>query len=169
MKTSILLVIVLFPVLTMAQKTPTIKFLEKYSEEKGYTSVYITKYTFDFYAEIGDEEQTKTFRESVSSLNSIKVLENDFKYNLENNPYYTELLPSLEKYEEVLMHKEDGEFTRIFIYKPENKITEFVVLIYGPTYNILVIMEGDDINIKQLSKLSETMEIDGLEHIDEID
>jgi hypothetical protein len=159
----------LFPVLTMAQKTPTIKFLEKYSEEKGYTSVYITKYTFDFLEEIGDEEQTKAFREGVSSLNSIKVLQNDFNYNLENNPFYTELLPSLEKYEEILMYKENGQFVKIFIYKIDNKITEFVVLNYGSTENILVIMEGDNINIKQLSKLSGTMKIDGIEHIDEID
>ena len=169
MKTSILLVVMLFPVLTMAQKTPTIKFFEKHSEEKGYTSVYITKYTFDFYAEISADEESKAFQESVSSLNSIKVLENGSKSTLENNPYYTELLPSLEKYKEVLLHKEDGEITRIFIYKIDNKITEFVVLNYGSAYNILVIMEGENINIKQLSKLSETMKIDGIEHIEKID
>lgn len=67
------------------------------------------------------------------------------------------------------MHKEDGEFTKIYTYKIDHKITEFVVLIYGPSYNILVIMEGDNINIKQLSRLSDTMKIDGIEHIGEIE
>lgn len=159
----------LIPVLTMAQETPTIKFFEKYSEEKGYTSVYITKLSFDFFAEISDNEESKSFQESVSSLSSIKVLLNDFNLNLENNPFYTELLPSLEKYEEILMFKEDGQFVKIFTYKIKDKITEFVVLNYGSTENILVIMEGDNINIKQLSGLSDTMKIDGIEHIGEIE
>lgn len=159
----------LFPVLTMAQKTPTIKFFEKYSEDKKYTSVYITKYSFDFFAEISEDEESKAFQEGVSTLNSIKVLESDSKFTLENNPFYTELLPSLKNYKEILMVKEDGESIKILTYTIDNKIKEFIVVNYGPNYNVLVIMEGDNINTKQLSKLSDTMKIDGIEHIDKID
>ncbi|MFK5857585.1 MAG: DUF4252 domain-containing protein [Bacteroidota bacterium] len=170
MKTSILFVIMLIPFLTMAQETPTIKFFEKYSGEKGYTSVYITKNTFDFFANISNSEDAKSFQESVSSLNSIKVLRNDGNSNnVEDNIFHTELLPSLKKYVEILMVKEDGQFIRIFTRKVNNKITEFVVVKYGSDENILVIMEGDDINIKQLSGMSGTMNIAGVDHIDKID
>ena len=154
--------------LAMAQKTPAIKFFEKYSEEKGYISVYITKSTFAFFATISDDEESDSFQESVASLNSIKVLLNYSSFGDTENPFFTELLPSLTKYEEVFKIKEEGQNIIIFIYKKENKVSEFVVLNYGPTENILIIMEGDDINIKQLSKLSHTMNIDGIEHIDKI-
>jgi len=87
----------------------------------------------------------------------------------DTNIFYTELLPTLSEYEEILMLKEDGQVVKIFTYTNNEKITEFVVLNYGPAENILVIMEGEDINIKLLSKLSETMNIKGIEHIDEID
>lgn len=170
MKTSILFVIMLIPFLTMAQETPTVKFFEKHSEDSGYTSVYITKNTFDFFAKISDDEDAKSFTKSVSSLNSIKVLENDGNTdNVENNIFYTELLPSLTKYSEILKVKEDGQFIRIFTYEINNKITEFVVVIYGSDENVLVILEGDDINIKQLSSMSGTMNISGVDQIDKID
>lgn len=170
MKTSILYVLLLIPFLTMAQQSPTINFFEKHSEDKGVTSVYITEHTFNFFAKISNDEEALTFKETVSSLNSIKVLENDRgSAQMENNIFYTELLPSLTKYEEILKVKEDGQIIRIFILENNHKITEFVVLNYGSSENILVIMEGEDINIKQLSGLSDNMNIDGIEHIDEID
>lgn len=169
MKTTILYVLLLIPFLTMAQQSPTINFFEKHSEDKGVTSVYITEHTFEFFAKISDDEEALTFKETVSSLNSIKVLENDRgSAQMENNIFHTELLPSLTKYEEILKVKEDGQIIRIFIQETNNKITEFVVLNYGPSENILVIMEGEDINIKQLSGLSENMNIDGIKHIDKI-
>jgi len=170
MKTSILFVIMLFPFLTMAQESPTIKFFEKYSGEDGYLSVYITKHSFDFFAKISSEEGNQSFQNAVSSLSSIKVMETNSRLSeSDNNVFYTELLPSLSKYQEILMLKEDGQVVKIFTYTSMQKVTEFVVLNYGPAENILVIMEGDDINIKQLSSLSETMNIKGIEHIGEVD
>ena len=170
MKTSILFVIMLFPFLTMAQEAPTIKFFEKYSGEDGYLSVYITKYSFDFFAKINSEEGNQAFQKAVSSLSSIKVMDGASRLSkTDTNIFYTELLPTLSEYEEILMLKEDGQVVKIFTYTNNEKITEFVVLNYGPAENILVIMEGEDINIKLLSKLSETMNIKGIEHIDEID
>lgn len=157
------------PFLTLAQQSPTINFFEKHSEDKGYTSVYITKHTFDFFSKINEKEDSNEFRESVSSLNSIKVLQSDHSSkSIESNIFHTELLPALNKYEEILKIKEEGQIIKIFLLSSNSKITEFVVLNYGPTENILVIMEGEDINIKQLSGLSANMNIDGIDHIDEI-
>ena len=170
MKTSILFVIMLFPFLTMAQESPTIKFLEKYSGEKGYTSVYITKHSFDFFAKISDKDDTQSFQKNISSLNSIKVLENYSSVSeIDNNVFYTELLPTLSNYEEILMVKDGGQITKIFTYTNNQKIAEFVVLNYGTDGNILVIMEGEDINIKELSRLSETLKIEGIEYIGEVE
>ena len=154
----------------MAQETQTIKFFEKYSGEKGYTSVYITKHSFDFFAKISSEEGKQSFQNAVSSLNSIKVLMNYSRLSeTDNNVFCTELLPTLSKYEEILMVKEDGQIIKIFTYTNKQKVTEFVVLNYGPAENILVIMEGESIDIKLLSGLSETMNIEGIEYIDRID
>jgi len=170
MKTSILFVILLLPFITMAQESPTIKFFEKYSGEDGYLAVYITKHSFDFFAKISSEEGNQSFQDAVSSLSSIKVLEGNSRVSeTDNNVFYTELLPTLSKYVEILMTKEDGQIVKIFTYTNLQKVTEFVVLNYGPAENILVIMEGEDINIKQLSSLSETLNIKGIEHIDEIE
>ena len=170
MKHSILYVLLLIPFLTMAQQSPTINFFEKHSEDKGYTSVYITKHTFDFFAKISDDNDAQSFKKAVSTLNTIKVLESEHgSKSKENNIFYTELLPALKNYEEILQVKEDGQIIKIFVLSQNDKITEFVVLIYGPSENILVIMEGEDINIKQLAAMSDNMNINGLEHINEID
>lgn len=170
MKNIILYALLLIPFLTKAQQSPTINFFEKHSEDKGYTSVYITKNTFDFFAKISDDNDAQSFKKAVSTLNTIKVLESERgSKSKENNIFYTELLPTLKNYEEILQVKEDGQIIKIFILSKNDKISEFVVLIYGPSENILVIMEGEDINIKQLAALSDNMNINGIDHIDEID
>jgi len=169
MKTTILYALLLIPFLSIAQQSPSLSFFEKHSEDKGTTSVYITEHTFDFFSRISENEEALSFKKAVSTLKSIKVLESDRTSNrIETNIFHTELLPSLSKYEEILKVKEEGQIIRIFIYEKQHKITEFVVLNYGPSENILVIMEGEDIDIKQLASLSETMNINGIDHIDEI-
>jgi len=171
MKHLIVLAIIIMPFLTMAQESPVLKHFDKYSGQKGYTSVYITKHTFDFFAKISSEEEGKAFAENIAGINTIKVLINDSpSRTLTENLFYKELLPTIPKsiYEEILLVKEDGQVYRFYTKEENNKITEFLIVAYGLEENILVIIEGD-IDLKKLSKLSDKMEIEGFDRLENID
>jgi len=161
----------MLPFLTMAQESPAVKHFDKYSGQKGYTSVYITKYTFDFFTEVTSKEEGEAFKENIAGINTIKVLMNDAPSKvLTENLFYKELLPTILKstYDEILLVKEDGQIYRFFVKKENSKITEFIIVVYGPEENILVIIEGD-IDLKKLSKLSGTMKIEGFDRLEDID
>jgi hypothetical protein len=111
------------------------------------------------------------FKENIAGVNTIKVLVNDSPSKmLSKNLFYKELLPTIPKsiYEEIMMVKEDGEVYEFFTKEENNKITEFLIVAYGPDENILVIIEGD-IDLKKLSKLSDTMKIEGFDHLKNIE
>lgn len=171
MKNLIVLAIIILPFLAAAQESPAVKHFDKYSGQKGYTSVYITKYTFDFFAELTSEEEGEAFKENIAGINSIKVLINYTPSQvLTENLFYKELLPTIPKstYDEILLVKENEQVYRFFVKEKNSKITEFLVVAYGPIENILVIIEGD-IDLKKLSKLSGTMKIEGFDHLEDID
>lgn len=171
MKKLLLLAFAIMPFLAMAQESPALKFFDKYSGKKGYTSVYITKHTFDFFAKITSEDEGEAFKENISGINTIKVIINEAPSNsLAENLFYKELLPSIPKttYDEILLVKEDEQVYQFFAKELNDKISEFLLVAYGPDENILVIIDGD-IDLKRLSKLSGTMKIEGFDRLGDID
>lgn len=161
----------LLPLLTVAQESPAVKYFDKYSGQKGYTSVYITKYTFDFFTEFVSEEDGEDFKENIAGVNTIKVLMNESPSRTSSeNLFYKELLPTITKsiYDDILVVKEDEQVYRFFVKEENDKIIEFLLVAYGPEENILVIIEGD-IDLRKLSKLSGTMKIEGFDRLEDID
>jgi hypothetical protein len=171
MKNVILLTILLIPFLTIAQESPAVKYFDKYSGNQGYTSAHITKHTFDFFTKINNNEEGKAFSENIAGVNTIKILIYDRpSKKTGENLFYNELLPSIHKsiYDEIMEVKEDEQNYKFFTKMENNKISEFLIVAYGPIENILVIIQGD-INLNKLSKLSGTMNIEGFDHLGNIE
>jgi len=157
--------------LTTAQETPALKFFDKYSGQEGYTSIYITKYMFDFFEKVSNDDEDKEFHEITSKLNAIKILTLDSAINADKSvKFNSELSQNLPKsdYKQMMVVK-DGKQTINFIIKEKsNKISEFLMIVYGDGDPVLIILEGD-INLKNISKLSKTMDINGFKYLDKID
>lgn len=171
MRNKLLLAILLIPFLALAQETPANKFFEKYSGQEGYTSVYITKYMFDIFAKISNDEEGKEFKEITSKLNSIKILTIDSALNAQSDRKFdkelSDLLPKTE-YKDLMIIKDGKQTVKFLINEQNDIITEFLMIVYGDGDPVLIFLDGD-IDLKQISKLSKTMNVEGFEYLENVD
>ncbi|NOZ34784.1 MAG: DUF4252 domain-containing protein [Chlorobi bacterium] len=161
----------LISIWTTAQETQAVKFFNKYSGQKGYTSVYITKYMFDLFAKISNDTEDKEFHEITSKLNAIKILTLDSALNAKNSiKFNKELLQNLPKsiYKQLMIVKDGKQTVNFLINKKNDKISEFLMIVYGEGDPVLIMLEGD-INLKNIAKLSKTMDVNDFKYLEKID
>ena len=172
MKNIILSAIMLVSVLTMAQETAANKFFETHSGQEGYTSVYITEYMFDLFSKISNEEEGREFKEVTSKLKSIKILTIDSLQNVKENGLFVKELssgPFKTQYKELMIIKDGPQTIKFLLNEEGGKISEFLMIIYGGSKEpVLIFLEGD-IDLKNISKLSKTMNVNGFEYLDNIE
>lgn len=161
----------LFSMMTMAQQTPANRFFDKYSGQEGYTSVYITQYMFDLFAKVANESEDKEFHEITSKLKAIKILTIDSALNAQQeNAFEKALISALppNQYKEMMIVKDGKETVKFLLNEKNGKISEFLMIVYGDSDAVLITLEGD-IDLKKISKLSKTMNVDGFEHLEKIE
>lgn len=171
MKNIILVAILLISSLAMAQQTHSNRLFDKYSGQEGYTSIYITHYMFELFAKIANEAEEKEFQDITTNLTSIKILTIDSALNAQNDHTFDEEISSqLPKdiYKELMVIKDGKQTVKFLINEKNDKISEFLMTVYGEGDPVLIFLEGD-IDLKQVSKLSKTMNVSGFEYLDHVD
>ncbi len=161
----------LFPVIASAQ-SPADALFDKYSGMDGFTSVYITQNMFSLFANVDTEEDEKGFLDLVKNLNCIKIISMD---NDSLNPnkkvnFYNEIMKDFPKtkYEELMAVKKKGQDVKFYIRKNGQNIKELLMIVGGSGENALISIQGN-IDLKTISKLSKSMNIEGMENLKDID
>ena len=165
MKKLIIILVLWMPLLMNGQESKLHRFFDECSGKEGYTSVYITKYTFDLFARITDETDEKEFHELTSKLNSVKILTADAKKD------FTKQLSQLitnDIYHDLMIVKDGKQTVRFLVNEKQGKISELVMIVTGEDETVLMFLEGE-IDLKNISKLSKSMNINGFEYLDKID
>jgi hypothetical protein len=170
MKKVIVILIALLPMLGMAQESQLNTLFDKYSGKEGYTSVYITSYMFELFAKIADESDEE-FKNMTKGIKGIKIL--TVSKNLGNEThqaFYSEIQKALPTnlYNDFMIVKEGTEEIIFKVREAEGKIAEFVMLVKDPNEPVLLFFEGD-INLKQIAKMSKTMDVKGFEHLEKVE
>lgn len=165
------LVAIALPAWATAQ-SPADAIFDKYSGQEGFTSVYITPHMFSLFADIETEEDESGFMDLVKNLKSIKILslEDDSTGKGPKVNLYSEIMKDFpkNKYEELMVVKKSDQDVTFYIHKDGKKISELLMVIGGKNDNALISIQGD-IDLKNISKLSKSMNIDGMENLEEID
>jgi hypothetical protein len=153
-------------------QSPADALFDKYSGQDGFTSVYITQHMFSLFADIETEEDESGFLELVKNLNSIKILsvDHDSTVVAPMVNFYDEIMKNFPKgkYEELMVVKKKDQDVKFYIRKEGSKIAELLMVVGGKDDNALISIQGD-IDLKTISKLSKTMNIDGMENLKEIE
>lgn len=170
MKKIIVLIIAVLPMLSMAQESQLNHLFDKYSGQEGYTSVYITSYMFDLFSKLADEDDAE-FEHVTKGLKSIKILTISSKLDKSaQDAFYKEIQNALPAsvYKDFMIVK-DGKQEVVFKVRDEGaKISEFVMIVKDPKEPVLMFLEGD-INLKQIAKMSKSMDIKGFEHLEKVE
>lgn len=166
-KILVIFLIVNLPMLVIAQNTPVDKLFDKYSGQEGITSVYITSYMFGMFTDL--ETDDPDFDALIKNLKGIKILAADDSY-VGNVDFYKEIIDKLpmSEYNELMVIREKNQIVKFLINEKDGKIIELLIIAGGTDENAIISIQGN-IDLKNISKLSKSMNITGLEHLEEID
>ena len=170
-KITTLSLLMAFSALAFAQEDAISKFFGKYENDEDFTHVTITSRMFGLFANLDTEDQEdKELLDAVSKVKGLKIIAKDNIEQEEADALYKEafeLIPTKD-YDE-LMSVRDKDNDMKFLIQEENKIiTELLMVMHGDNEFFLLSLIGD-IDLKQISRLSQSMNIDGFEHLKAID
>jgi hypothetical protein len=151
-----------------SQSNPVDDMFNKYSEKPGFTVVTISSKMFSMFA--NNETEKKDADDIISHLKSIKILSVEDSLLNKNLNFYTELSKKLDLsvYEELMVVKGGQDVTKFLIKQKGNIITELLVITGGPGGNSLISIKGE-LNLKNISDLSKSLDMQELKSLDKID
>lgn len=152
-----------------AQNSAIASLFDKYADNEDFTKVSINSKMFDLFTEFEpDDPDTKEMTNAISKLKGLKILAADSIGNAQK--YYKEAKASIQKSNfEELMSIRDGKDDMIFMIQEEGgKISELLMLV-GGDYKFVAMSLFGEIDLKQISKLSKGMKIDGMQYLENID
>jgi hypothetical protein len=164
----------LFPALIHAQNAPVDALFDKYAGKDGFTTVYISKYMFDMFRSDNVQDQdADEVNKVLGKLNSIKILTvEDSSFIGKGVNFYNEIMKELprEQYKELMVVKNKGSDVVFLAREEKNVIVELLLIAGGSDVsdNVLISIQGE-IDLKTISKLSESLNIEGMESLEKID
>ncbi|RLD19619.1 MAG: hypothetical protein DRI71_11545 [Bacteroidetes bacterium] len=160
-----------FSSLAFAQEDAISKFFGKYEMDEDFTHVTITSRMFGLFANLDTEdEEDKELIDAVSKVKGLKIIAKDDITKEEADALYKEafeLIPTKD-YDELMSVREKDNDMKFLIQEKNGVITELLMVMHGDNEFFLLSLIGD-IDLKQISRLSKTMNIDGFEHLKAID
>lgn len=149
-----------------AQSDAIEKYFEKYMDDESFTMVYVSPRMFQMFAEIDPEDMEEELKEVISDIKGLRIL------TTENNTMalYKEAQKTIRTSEyEVLMTVRDEGSNVNFLIKEEGDLIKELLLLVGGEDEFVMISFVGNIDLDKISKLSKSMDIDGLEHLENLD
>jgi len=171
MKRLLLLIIgLLLYVNGFAQDDVITKYFSEYEKRDDFTTIIITSRMFELIAQIPESEEEEDVMNVIRKLNGLKILtSSEYPQRAELSRKAVKIIEE-KGFEELMIIKEGEEEIKFLIHEKDGHISEFVMLISGDDDGdfFLMTMTGN-LNLKDISRLSETLDIDGFEHLDKVD
>ena len=154
----------LIPVVILAQNPAVDKLFNKYQGKDGFTTVLINKEIFKLIS--STEKEEKAMDEPLEKISGIKILAQEDDSVMEGLNFYDELKEDIDfsEYKELIVVKEKNQDVWIVARENNGRIAELLIIVGGED-NVLVWIQGD-FTFEELTELSK---INGLEHLDLLD
>lgn len=157
----------------MSQNKSIDRIFDKYAGQKGFTTVYISKYMFSMFSNLEgvDDKDVKEVQDVFGKLTGIKILAVEDASALGKSVnFYDEIMKDLPKdeYEELMVVK-DSESDVVFLAKEDHgTIVELLLIVGGEgDDNVLIAITGE-IDLNSIAKLSKAFDIEGMEELENL-
>lgn len=169
MKKVMILVMMAGSVATYAQNDAITKFFNKYASDESFTQVTISSKMFSLFTnmEVTNAED-KEVLDAITKLKGLRILKKDDP--LKSRALYKEafsLIP-LREYEELMSVRDKDKDMKFMIKESGGKIAE-LLMIMGGNNEFMILSIFGEIDLKQISRISKKMNVQGLENLDKID
>lgn len=163
MKKFVVLLVVLCAAMSVMAQDVVSDFQKKYGNGEEFTNINISAKMFQMMASVAEPET----EEIVKNLTGMKVLtaEKDMA------KYYQDAVAFVNRsgsgYEELMSVQEKDEDVRMFTKESKGVITELIIIVGGKKDFVLMGITGK-IDLKQMAKLSKSMNINGMEYLNRV-
>lgn len=142
-------------------------YFSKYKDDESFTMVYVSPKMFQMFAKVAKEEVDSEIVDVIKDLKGLRILASEHN----SMALYKEALKTINttEYEELITVRDEGENFK-FMVKDDmggDIVKELFLLVGGEDDFVLMSFVGD-IDLNKISKLSKSIDIDGLEHLDKI-
>jgi hypothetical protein len=167
-KLMVVLVMMAVAVAAQAQGDAISKFFSKYQNDETFSQVNMSSKMFSLMANLEVENpEDQEVVNMISKLKGLKILAKEEARN--SRELYKEALGMIpaKEYEELMSVRDKDKDMKFFIKESGGKISELVMVAGGNEEFMLLSIFGE-IDLKQISKISKKMNIDGLENLENI-
>lgn len=168
-KLTLSIIMLLATLATYAQEDAISKFFSKYENDDSFTQVTITARMFGLFANLDtDDPEDQEVIDAVSKVKGLRILTKD---NISNGKeMYAEAFKMInsKEYEE-LMTVKDKDNDMKFLIKEKGGIISELLMVMGGDHEFLILSLIGDIDLKQISKLSKSMDIQGFDKLEKLD
>jgi len=168
-KITLILSFMLVSLVTMAQRDAVDALFDKYAGKEGFTTVIISSKMFSLFQDM--EVEDDEFNKMMSGLQSIRILATDETMKDKTINFYDEVMKELNEndYEELMVVKEKDHDVKFLIKERNGRVTELLLVAGGKGGDNALISIRGDIDLKTISKLARSMDIEGMEQLEKLE
>jgi len=155
-------------VAAQAQNDAIAKFFTKYQNDESFSQVTVSGKMFNMMANLnGETDEEKEMIQAISKIKGLRILSKNEARN--SRDLYKEaisMIPSKE-FEELMSIRDKDKDMKFYTKEAGGKISE-LVMVMGGNEEFMVMTIFGEIDLKEISKIGKSVNIDGLENLDKI-
>jgi hypothetical protein len=151
-----------------AQDNAISKFFSKYQDDDSFSQVNISGKMFSMMANLtGDTPEEKAMIGAISKIRGLKILKKDEARN--SRELYKEAMANIpvKEFEELMSIRDKDKDMKFYTKESGGKISE-LLMIMGGNEEFMVLSIFGEIDLKEMSKIGKSVNIDGLQNLDKI-
>lgn len=153
---------------SIAQDDAIAKYFNKYSDDERFTSVYISSKMFSMFSSDEKHADDKELKEVLNKLGGLRILTSDHANGAQMYQEAHGLLVT-KGFEDLMEVKEKGKSEFKFMVREVNGKIRELLMLSGEGKNFFLMSLIGDIDLKKISRLSKTLDVDGVENLDKLD
>lgn len=168
MKKLIVGVLMMVAVAAQAQNDAIAKFFGKYQNDETFGEVNISGKMFSMMANLdGDTDSEKSMISAISKIKGLKILKKENARNARE--LYKEAMSMIPagEFEELMTIRDEDKDMKFFTKEAGGKISE-LVMVMGGNEEFLVMTIFGEIDLKEMSKIGKSVNIDGLKNLEKM-
>jgi hypothetical protein len=162
------IVLMAVSVIANAQNDAIAKFFTKYQNDETFSQVTVSGKMFSMMANLdGDTPEEKAMINSISKIKGLKILSKSEARN--SRELYKEAIGMIptKDFEELMSVREKDKDMKFFTKESGGKISE-LVMVMGGNDEFMVMTIFGEIDLKDISKIGKSVNIEGMENLDKI-
>ncbi len=152
---------------SFAQEDAIQKYFAKYADDSRFTSVYISNAMFNMFSIVDDQAENKELMDILSKLGGLRILSSD---NTDGGKMYAEAhgLLVTRGFQDLMSVKEKGKSEFKFLIREVNGKVRELLMLSGKNKEFFMLSLVGDIDLKKISKLSKSLDIEGIDELDKL-